>query len=188
MAWTKCVACGTEINDNQETCESCGSPQPRQASGGAGLVQRFVGRLIDLLIVGAVMIPVTLMRVGTLNRVNGAGGFQAMMQNMRQSLSPKVLIATFLISQAIFLIVNGYFLAKKGQTIGKLAMGIKIVDLNGNLPGMSSMFGLRYILVNAIGSIPLVGGLFSLVDALFIFAKDRRCLHDHIAGTRVIAA
>jgi len=28
--------------------------------------------------------------------------------------------------------------------------------------------------------------LFHLVDCLFIFRQDRRCLHDLIAGTRVV--
>ena len=28
--------------------------------------------------------------------------------------------------------------------------------------------------------------LVSLVDALFIFGKQRRCLHDYIAGSKVV--
>ena len=28
--------------------------------------------------------------------------------------------------------------------------------------------------------------LFVLVDILFIFGKERRCVHDYIAGTKVI--
>ena len=28
--------------------------------------------------------------------------------------------------------------------------------------------------------------LFGIVDVLFIFREDRRCIHDMIAGTRVI--
>jgi hypothetical protein len=31
-----------------------------------------------------------------------------------------------------------------------------------------------------------VGTFLVLVDVLFIFRKDRRCVHDHIAGTRVV--
>jgi uncharacterized RDD family membrane protein YckC len=33
-----------------------------------------------------------------------------------------------------------------------------------------------------------IGWIFALVDALFIFREDRRCLHDFIAGTRVVRA
>jgi uncharacterized RDD family membrane protein YckC len=41
---------------------------------------------------------------------------------------------------------------------------------------------LRAWLVTLIGIIPL----FGLVDILFIFREDKRCIHDLIAGTRVI--
>ena len=34
--------------------------------------------------------------------------------------------------------------------------------------------------------VPMLGGFASLVDALCIFREDRRCIHDLIAGTRVI--
>jgi hypothetical protein len=36
--------------------------------------------------------------------------------------------------------------------------------------------------------IPLAGNAFSLIDALFIFRQDRRCIHDMIASTRVVPA
>jgi uncharacterized RDD family membrane protein YckC len=37
-----------------------------------------------------------------------------------------------------------------------------------------------------IGAVPMFGGLYSIADVLFIFGKDRRCLHDLLAGTRVV--
>jgi uncharacterized RDD family membrane protein YckC len=36
--------------------------------------------------------------------------------------------------------------------------------------------------------LPTVGPFAGLIDVLFIFLKDRRCLHDHIAGTVVVRA
>ncbi len=33
--------------------------------------------------------------------------------------------------------------------------------------------------------IPMVGPLINLVNPLFIFGKERRCLHDYIAKTQV---
>jgi hypothetical protein len=38
----------------------------------------------------------------------------------------------------------------------------------------------------AVSLIPTLGGLLTLVDALFIFGGSRRCVHDLIAGTKVI--
>lgn len=187
MAWTKCVTCETEINDNQEFCESCGSAQPKRSSGGASLLQRFVGRLIDVVTQAIAMVPVSLL---LLNRMGGIEGVRHMLEGMRngQPLMLSMLIRSFVATQAVFLLLNGYLLSKKGQTIGKLAMGTRIVDMEGKLPDAGKSIGLRYVVVNLIGSIPFVGGLFTLVDCLFVFAKDRRCLHDHIAGTRVVEA
>ena len=38
-----------------------------------------------------------------------------------------------------------------------------------------------------IGLIPIVGGIFPWVDALFIFGDEQQCVHDKIAGTKVIS-
>ena len=46
----------------------------------------------------------------------------------------------------------------------------------------------RAVATWAITAIPVAGGIFALADLLFIFREDRRCLHDHIAGTRVVRA
>jgi hypothetical protein len=43
----------------------------------------------------------------------------------------------------------------------------------------------RYLPVQVVGSIPVLGMFASLVDVLFIFRDDRRCVHDLIAGTQV---
>jgi uncharacterized RDD family membrane protein YckC len=41
--------------------------------------------------------------------------------------------------------------------------------------------------VTLVSLIP-AGGFIVLIDALLIFKKDRRCLHDIVAGTRVVKA
>jgi uncharacterized RDD family membrane protein YckC len=98
-------------------------------------------------------------------------------------------IATiFAIGQVIFLLIQGRLLFKYGQTIGKRYLEIKISDLNGNLPSFGTIYGLRYLSISIIPLIPVIGGLLGLVDILCIFRKDRRCIHDLIAGTKVIAA
>jgi uncharacterized RDD family membrane protein YckC len=90
----------------------------------------------------------------------------------------------------IFVIVHGYFLKTNGQTIGKKLVGIRIVALDGNLATLGKLLGLRYLLIQLIFLIPgagaMLGGLLSVVDCLFVFRSDRRCVHDLIAGTRVV--
>ena len=80
-----------------------------------------------------------------------------------------------------------YLLTTQGQTIGKSLMKIRIVryDTEEN-PGFGRAVGLRELVPGFIGAIPLFGMLFTLVDILFIFGKERRCIHDYIAGTKVI--
>ena len=86
----------------------------------------------------------------------------------------------------VFVVLQIVFLSTRGQTIGKRAMKIRIVKLDGSAPGFVHAVLLR-VIVNALPSaIPVVGGLYGLTDILFIFRTDHRCIHDHIAGTRVV--
>ena len=87
---------------------------------------------------------------------------------------------------ALFVALHGYFLKRDGQTLGKKAVGIRIVDLNGDIPKFSKVLLGRYLSISAAGLIPFVGHFVTLIDALFIFRSDRRCIHDMIAGTKVV--
>ena len=86
----------------------------------------------------------------------------------------------------LFFIAHGYFLAKNGQTIGKKLLGIKITDLDGRLLNLSPMMIKRYLPISVAGVIPLAGQFLVIIDVLFIFRKDKRCVHDLIAGTKVV--
>lgn len=85
-----------------------------------------------------------------------------------------------------YIIVHYYFLDRNGQTVGKKVLGIRIEDPQGRLIGAPAIIGKRYLPVTAASLIPLIGGLLVIIDALFIFRKDKRCIHDMIAGTRVV--
>jgi uncharacterized RDD family membrane protein YckC len=77
-----------------------------------------------------------------------------------------------------------YLLSTTGQTLGKRWMKIRIVKLDGSNPGFVGAVLLRAVVSGLLGVIPF----YSLVDLLFIFSEDQRCLHDKIAGTRVVVA
>ena len=83
---------------------------------------------------------------------------------------------------------NGVLLAQRGQTIGKKASGIRIVRTDDSDASFSRLFFMRLILTWVMGSVPFIGPLFSLVNVLFIFREDRRCIHDLICDTKVIVA
>lgn len=80
-------------------------------------------------------------------------------------------------------------LSSRGQTIGKRLVGIRIVKLDtGENGGFVANVVMRAFVPALIGAVPYVGPLFSIVDTLFIFREDYRCIHDHIAGTVVVSA
>lgn len=88
-----------------------------------------------------------------------------------------------------YLILNGYLLATEGQTLGKKLIGIRVVDSEtGQILSFAKIFGVRYLPIFICSQIPAIGQIVGLIDSIFIFRKDKRCLHDLIADTRVIKA
>ena len=85
--------------------------------------------------------------------------------------------------------VQIYLLCTQGQTVGKRLVGVRIVRYpDGSRLGFVHAFFLRSVVTVLLSAIPLLGGLFALVDVLCIFQADQRCLHDQIAGTMVVQA
>jgi uncharacterized RDD family membrane protein YckC len=88
----------------------------------------------------------------------------------------------------LWLAVHGVFLARSAQTVGKKLVGTQIVMVKDGRPAPLSRLVLwRFLPTMLVPQIPMVGAVLSCVDVLLIFRKDRRCLHDHIAGTRVVS-
>ena len=88
----------------------------------------------------------------------------------------------------LFMLINGYLLAREGQTVGKKLLGLRIVRSDGSRATLPRLAGLRYGVTFLITAVPLVGGLYSLVDVLLIFRASNKCLHDNIADTIVVKA
>jgi uncharacterized RDD family membrane protein YckC len=123
----------------------------------------------------------------------GAAALQALLSgrlpssedvNVAQLLLGIGLLAAAVLTVAI---VQLWMLTKRGQTLGKRMLDIRIVRFadEGN-PGFASAVLLRAIVPGVIGAMPYIGMVFTLVDICFIFRADRRCLHDLIAGTKVV--
>lgn len=78
-------------------------------------------------------------------------------------------------------------LSTQGQTIGKRMLSLRIVrELDDGNPGFVQAVLVRAVVPGLITGIPGLGALFSLVDILFIFGDERRCIHDLMAGTKVV--
>ena len=152
--------------------EDVATSGPELASRGA----RFGGAFIDGLIhIGVYwLLAITVLKPILPNLTRGAGA------GLGSTLTSMV------VSILLFLLIQGYLLATTGQTIGKKLLGLRIVRSNGERADAGHVIGLRYVLVWAIASIPVVGWIFALADALMIFRDSRKCLHDNIADTIVV--
>jgi uncharacterized RDD family membrane protein YckC len=146
----------------------------------ASLGQRLGAALIDVVIILAVVSPVTYL-----------GGYFSMAMDAAMS-GQQVPIADQLlwggVGIGIFYLIQGYPLVASGQTWGKRVLKIKIVDLQGQKPSFWRFAGRRYLPMQLANMIPVLGGLIAIVNVLLIFRSDRRCGHDLIAGTRVVLA
>lgn len=87
---------------------------------------------------------------------------------------------------ASYLALHGYLLYHHGQTVGKRLLDMRIVYTNNEPAEFHRLILLRELPVLLVSVIPAVGSLLALIDALFIFGAERRCLHDQLAGTKVV--
>jgi uncharacterized RDD family membrane protein YckC len=132
---------------------------------------RLLAALIDVLI--AWLGPVALMLYGD------SLGFRAADDDPTTSLAGLMMFGWLLLVGAY----NAWMLSTRGQTVGKSLLRIRIVGLDGSRASAGQALLLRSLLVLLLDLVPG----FLLADPLFIFRKDRRCLHDLIAGTQVVA-
>jgi uncharacterized RDD family membrane protein YckC/DNA-directed RNA polymerase subunit RPC12/RpoP len=88
----------------------------------------------------------------------------------------------------IVAIINWVLITQSGQSLGKKIVGTRIVRMDGSPAGFGYGVAMRSWLPGIIMLIPYLNALFWLVDVLFIFGQERRCIHDQIAGTQVVIA
>lgn len=104
-----------------------------------------------------------------------------------------------LLAIASYLLLNGYLLWHRGQTLGKALLGIAVIRAPADLTGLPD--GTFEFVPAAFWKLVCIRALFfpllfvgivpyftilPLLDQLFIFGRQRRCLHDWISGTLVV--
>jgi len=144
----------------------------RAHSGGALASRgaRLAAVLIDGLLVLASMVPGVVL----------AGGMEGSPEAMMQTGALGIVVGPILLG-----LYYMFILARDGQTLGKKAMKLRIVNYqDGGNPGFGRVVALRIWANSLLSVIPF----YSLVDLLFIFGSQQRCLHDLIAKTKVVQA
>ncbi len=140
----------------------------------AGRWERLAAQFIDTFLVLIFMIPLLFL----------TGGMDQLMAG--EQLDRMLMLQMVIGNYIIFFALNGYLLYNNGQTIGKRLVRVQIVDVTGELPDFGRLVVMRYLLFGLFGTMPGIGNVVGLVDILFIFRQDRRCLHDFTARTVVI--
>jgi len=139
----------------------------------AGRGTRFVGAVLDILFYAVAMAPGFIVMAIVPDGVKPNPEVE--MAGMIVMLGGAVIVA----------VVNWVMITHSGQSIAKRLLGMRIVKVDdGALPG----FVRGVILRNWVpGLINQFCSLFWLLDRLWIFGQERRCIHDYIAMTTVIA-
>lgn len=149
----------------------------------AGRFTRLAAAMVDGIPMLAITIPVML-----------ATGYYARAQTQQIGFLEQLAMSLF--GMFVMLALNGYLLATRGQTIGKMLTKIQIVDAeSGGLLPFLRVYVYRYLwmlpFVFVVAFIPGTAddqliNFAALINILFIFGAARRCLHDYIAGSKVV--
>jgi uncharacterized RDD family membrane protein YckC len=140
----------------------------------AGRGTRLAAHIVDGILYGVTAIPGAVL------------AFMSMEQS--QEASMELMAMLIYLGPLLLFAYNAHLISKQGQTIAKRWLGIRIIKTDGSPCGFVHGVLLRSIAIGCAGLIPAVGPIVSLVDPLLIFGEERRCLHDLIAGTKVVVA
>ena len=83
-------------------------------------------------------------------------------------------------------VLNLRWLYTAGQSIGKRLVGIAILRSDGSRVTLRRLILLRSGVLLILSLVPFAGTVIALLNPLFIFRRDHKCIHDHIADTFVV--
>lgn len=144
--------------------------------------KRFAGNLIDGFLVAIAVLPFYVGLILAYSSID-----PQYLDRPETIMSTVIETAVFLVLfAALFIAINGYLLANRGQTVGKLLLKMKIVSDDGRLVPLSSLLLKRYVWVWVMQMLPFVGSIGNIINAIAIFRENKKCIHDDIAKTKVI--
>jgi uncharacterized RDD family membrane protein YckC len=140
---------------------------------------RLGARVLDSVFGGLVALPFyALFLINVARRKDSADPGSIFQGEVLVGLAISVVLGLSLLALQI------YLLHTHGQTLGKKLVKIKIVRSDGSRASFGRILGLRIVVNFLLSIVPFYG----LVDILFIFGEQRRCVHDLIADTIVVNA
>ena len=144
--------------------------------------KRLVARIIDIALVAIIL---------AIFAIAGIVGLLAIPEAGEEAAGALILLGFggAVLVFLIFLIYEPALIATRGQTVGKMMMGIKVVRAeDGGLPGWGKAIG-RWILPGLVFLIPFAGWFLHMLVYLSLVWDDRRQgWHDKMGTTVVITA
>ena len=149
----------------------------------AGFWMRFVAAVIDGVLLGIVNIIILVPFLGLVGLTAAARAADVDMETNGAGLMI-ALLSTYLISMLAVAVAGWLYYAlmessARGATLGKMALGLRVVDLNGNRIGFGRATG-RYFGKIVSGMILLIGYIMAA------FTQQKQALHDIMAGCLVV--
>lgn len=156
----------------------------------ANPIIRIFAALIDNIIITATFAPIIfsigIEKFSSITRANK--------DTYSQVLELSNLIPNHIMYMVLFFMLAIFFiqitlLIRRGQTLGKLITGIRILDKKSKqLPTATNIVLLRTIITNIAYSLPF-GIILIAIDVLAMFTnKDKQSIHDKLAKTIVVTA
>lgn len=140
----------------------------------ASFWRRVVATVLDFILVPTVAMLVMLVSGVIENAEAWAGGFPW--------------FRVFCLGVAGYLLVNGLLLWRQGQTLGKWFVKIKVVDhRSGQVPAFWKLILLRAPFFPLLHAAFIGYWFLPVIDLLVGLRPDRRCVHDWVCGTQVVA-
>ena len=187
-----CSECGRGVPASQLTnygdvsvCAQCLPAYSQRAAGPrrfGGFWIRFLAVIIDAIIIAVastiIRLPLTLMGIGVVGTGFGRNPDPSQVLAAMPALMSLIGLS-FLINMGLTLAYDVYFLTTRGATPGKMALGLKVTQADGGPISAGLAIG-RYF-AKFLSSITLCIGFI-----IAAFDREKRSLHDHICGTRVV--
>ncbi len=173
---------GAQWQGGPQAVPAAGGASAYGASDGAALIaspwSRLGARIIDFFILIIPLVVVGAVIGGGLYGLGGDGG-----------VSFTASFISGIVTTAIAVAYEYYFLAKDGATPGKKALNIKVVKEDGTELGQDG--AMKRLILSALGAIPILGSLIGIIvflgTVVMIFTDSRRQVPaDKVAKSIVI--
>ena len=167
-----------------EESDVIAAPAPANDLPQAGLPRRLLAAMIDGVLQWICWMPAGIAASAILTEYlakTGTPTFDVMINAVTSSIPKSLPYLMVLVA------IQTTLLCLRSQSVGKLLVGLRIVTVRDGTPGgPMRAYLLRGLLTWVIECVPVFGKIYWLVDSFSIFREDQRCLHDLIAGTKVV--